>query len=111
MKSISLFSGYSANGLRLGIENDTKTISNLNESITSISTNYSIKDNIDVFVRFDMYDPDTNVDKNNLSYLITGVVFNYGNGLSMSPNMRKKTFEDSNNDEITEYKINFQFKF
>ena len=108
---ISLFGGFATKGLRLGIENDTETTGDLNKSITSISANYGIKDNMDVFMRYDMYDPNTDDDEDGSSYMITGVVFNCGNGLSMAPNMRTKSYEDANTDSETEYKLNIQYKF
>ena len=108
---ISLFGGYAAYGLRLGVEYDTETTGDLTKSITSISTNYGIKDNMDVFVRYDMYDPNADIDEDGSSYMITGVVFNCGNGLSMAPNMRTKSFENADADSETEYKLNIQFKF
>ena len=99
---ISLFGGYAAYGLRLGVEYDTETTGDLTKSITSISTNYGIKDNMDVFVRYDMYDPNADIDEDGSSYMITGVVFNCGNGLSMAPNMRTKSFENADADSETE---------
>ena len=107
----SLFGGYAANGLRLGVENATKTKGDLTESITSISANYGIKDNMDVFVRYDMYDPNADMDEDGRSYMITGVVFNCGNGLSMAPNMGITSYEDADADSETEYKLNIQYKF
>ncbi len=107
----SLFGGYAANGLRLGVENATKTKGDLTESITSISANYGIKDNMDVFVRYDMYDPNADMDEDGSSYMITGVVFNCGNGLSMAPNMGITSYEDADADSETEYKLNIQYKF
>ena len=108
---ISLFGGFATKGLRLGIENDTETTGDLNKSITSISANYGIKDNMDVFMRYDIYDPNTDVDEDGSSYMITGVVFNCGNGLSMAPNMRTKSYENTDTDSETEYKLNIQYKF
>ena len=67
-------------------------------------------DNINVFSRYDMYDENTSVEKDGLSYLITGILLNCGNGLSVAPNIRMESYEDDS-DSATEYKINFQFKF
>ena len=67
-------------------------------------------DNIDAYVRYDIYDADTLVEKDESSYLIGGILLNCGNGLSVAPNMRIKSYEDGS-DSLTEYKINFQFSF
>ena len=51
-------------------------------------------------------------DKGRLSsnYLIAGIIFNCGNGLSIAPNARMTFVEDGTKDP-NEYKINFQFIF
>ena len=107
---ISAFGGFSRMGLRLGAEYDMLTKGDTESSIISVSTNYNIMDNINVFARYDMYDKNTSVEKDGLSYLITGILLNCGNGLSVAPNMRIKSY-DSKSDSFTEYKINLQFKF
>ena len=107
---LSAFGGFSGMGLRIGAEYDMLTKGDTESSIISVSTNYNIMDNINVFARYDMYDKNTSVEKDGLSYLITGILLNCGNGLSVAPNMRIKSY-DSKSDSITEYKINLQFKF
>ena len=107
---VSIFWGFFGRGLRLGAEYDMLTKGDTESSIISVSTNYNIMDNINVFARYDMYDKNTSVEKDGLSYLITGILLNCGNGLSVAPNMRIKSY-DSKSDSFTEYKINLQFKF
>ena len=82
-------------------------------SIISVSANYSFMDNKDIFLRYDMYDGDTSVEKDDSSYIITGMLLSCGNGLSVAPNMRIKSYEDNSKEKesVTEYKVNFQFKF
>ena len=58
-----------------------------------------------------MWDDNITNIKNGKSYLIAGIVFNCDNGLSIAPNMRLKSYEDSTKDLINEYKVNFQFIF
>ena len=81
------------------------------ESIISVSTNYSVRDNIDVYVRYDMRDDNITNIKNGENYLIAGILLNCDNGLSIAPNMRIKSYEDDSKESVTEYKVNFQFKF
>ena len=57
-----------------------------------------------------MWDDNDEDKKNGKNNLITGIVLTCGSGLSMAPNMRMTSFED-NSDSVTEYRINFQFKF
>ena len=109
---ISAFGGFAGMGLRIGAEYDMLTKGNTESSIISVSANYSFMDNKDIFLRYDMYDGDTSVDTNGSSYIITGILLSCGNGLSVAPNMRIKSYEnDSKESDETEYKVNLQFKF
>ena len=109
---ISIFGGIS--GSRLGVVTEYNILQNrsLETNIISLSANYDLRDKMDVFIRYDIFDDnkDDTVEKNGNNYLIAGVQFKCGNGLSVAPNMRMTSFEDGS-DAVTEYKINFQFKF
>ena len=107
---ISAFGGFAGMGLRLGAEYDLLTKGDTESSIISVNANYGIIDNIDAFVRYDIWDDNDSVIKNGKNYLIAGVLFNCDNGLSLAPNMRIESFENDSESK-TEYKINFQFKF
>ena len=108
---ISAFGGFAGMGLRLGVEYDMLTKGDTESSIISVSANYSFMDNKDIFLRYDMYDGDTSVDKDGSSYIITGILLSCGNGLSVAPNIRMTSYEDAVKEIISEYKVNFQFKF
>ena len=108
---ISIFGGYAGMGLRFGAEYDMQTkAGDYEENIISASGNYGVMDNIDAFVRYDMWDDNDSDNKNGTNYFIIGFLFNCDNGLSVSPNMRMISYE-SDKDSTTEYLINFQFKF
>ena len=49
-------------------------------------------------------------DKNGENYLVTGIVLTCNGGISVAPNVRITTSEDET-EALTEYKVNFQFKF
>ena len=106
----SVFGGFAGMGIRIGGEYDMQTISGVNKNIVSVSTNYTVRDNIDVFVRYDIYDGDTSIDNDGENYLVTGIVLDCDGGISVAPNMRMTTFENET-EALTEYKVNFQFKF
>jgi len=106
----SVFGGFAGMGIRIGGEYDMQTISGVNKNIISVSTNYTVRDNIDVFVRYDIYDGDTSIDNDGENYLVTGIVLDCDGGISVAPNMRMTTFENET-EALTEYKVNFQFKF
>ena len=106
----SIFGGFAGMGIRIGGEYDMKTIGGVNSNIVSVSTNYTVRDNIDVFVRYDIYDGDTSIDNNGKDYLVAGIVLTCGGGISVPPNVRTTTYEDET-EALTEYKVNFQFKF
>ena len=108
---ISAFSGFSGMGLRLGAEYDMRTKAGDYESnIISVSANYKVRDNIDIFARYDMVDDNEDTNKNGENYLITGIILIYDGGISVAPNIRMTTFENET-EALTEYKVNFQFKF
>jgi len=104
----SIFGGFAGMGIRIGGEYDMKTIGGVNSNIVSVSTNYTVRDNIDVFVRYDIYDGNTSIDNNGKDYLVAGIVLTCDGGISVAPNVR--TYEDET-EAVTEYKVNFQFKF
>jgi len=106
----SIFGGFAGMGIRIGGEYDMKTIGGVNSNIVSVSTNYTVRDNIDVFVRYDIYDGDTPIDNNGKDYLVAGIVLTCDGGISVAPNVRTTTYEDET-EALTEYKVNFQFKF
>ena len=108
---ISGFGGYAGNNLRIGAEYDMQTSGDLEQTIVSITSNYRVLDNLDAYVRYDIYDENTTDEMNGENYLIAGILLNCGNGLSVAPNIRMTSFENSDNDDEMEYKINFQFKF
>ena len=108
---ISAFGGFAGMGLRFGAEYDMLTKGDTESSIISVSANYSFMDNKDIFLRYDMYDGDTSIDKDGSSYMITGILLSCENGLSVAPNMRIKSYESDSKESVTEYKVNFQFKF
>ena len=106
----SIFGGFAGMGIRIGGEYDMKTIGGVNSNIVSVSTNYTVRDNIDVFVRYDIYDGDTSIDNDGENYLVAGIVLTCDGGISVAPNVRTTTYEDET-EALTEYKVNFQFKF
>jgi hypothetical protein len=106
----SLFGGFAGMGLRLGGQFNMLTKGTTESKVVSVSANYGLKENINVFTRYDMWDDNDEDKKNGKNNLITGIVLTCGSGLSMAPNMRMTSFED-NSDSVTEYRINFQFKF
>jgi hypothetical protein len=109
----SLFGGFAGMGLRLGGQFNMLKKGGIESQIISVSSNYSMTDKLDAFVRYDMFDPNKDeIDgwKDNSTYLIAGIQLSCGNGLLVAPNIRMESYEDDL-DSATEYKINFQFKF
>ena len=106
----SLFGGFAGMGLRLGGEYDMLTKDSFKSNIISVSANYAVRDKIDIFARYDMIDDNDDTNKNVKNYLVTGIVLTCDGGISVAPNMRMTTFENET-EALTEYKVNFQFKF
>ena len=86
------------------------TIGSEESNIISVSANYAVRDKIDIFARYDMVDHNDDANKNGKNYLVTGIVLTCDGGMSVAPNMRMTTFENKT-EALTEYKVNFQFKF
>ena len=106
----SVFGGFAGMGLRLGGEYDMLTIGSVESNIISVSANYAVRDKIDIFARYDMVGDNDDVNKIGKNYLVTGIVLTCDGGMSVAPNMRMTAFENET-EALTEYKVNFQFKF
>ena len=118
---MGLFGGYSGNGLRLGGEYDVYThplkdittipldITEITSQIMAVYTSYKITSKLEGLVRYDMYDPDTDTDKNGTNYMIAGLNYYPVKGLIITPNLRLTTPEAG--EGTTHAKLNFQFKF
>jgi len=107
----SVFGGFAGKGLRLGGEYDLLTKGSVESNILSVSANYKLKDNIDIFARYDLFDDNDDANNNGNNYLITGIVLDCDGGISVSPNLRMVNYENTEKDSEMEYKLNFQFKF
>jgi len=101
---LSVFGGFSFNELRVGAELDFLTENNVIQNLTSLTCAYSINNKIDAFARYDVLE-----NEGNEKYFISGIMYDCGSGLLVSPNIRIQN-------EIVHlydlaYKLNFQFKF
>lgn len=113
MKSVmAFFGGYAGSGFRVGAEFDTKTDSKteLSEQIIAFYGSYKFTDVFEGLVYIDMYDEDTATDEDGETYIIAGLNYYPTKGLTITPNVRLKSFEDGSDGE-TVFKMNFQFKF
>ena len=108
---VALYGGYAASRLRIGAEYDmyTDAGSDVTKQIIAFYTSCRLTDNLEGLVYYDMYDPNTNVDKDGKTYIIAGVNYSPGDGLIITPNIRMTTPEEG--DKTTIFKVNFQFKF
>ena len=109
----SVFGGFAGMGLRLGAEYDMHMLTkgSVESNIISVSANYTVKDNIDIFARYDMVDDNDEINKNGKNYLISGLVLTCEGGISIVPNLRILNYENTEKDVEMDYKVNFQFKF
>ena len=107
----SVFGGFAGMGLRLGGEYDILTKGSVESNIISVSANYTVRDNIDIFARYDMVDDNDATNKNGNNYIVTGIVLACHGGISVAPNLRMVNYENTDKDSEMEYKVNLQFKF
>ncbi len=112
---LGLFGGWAGMGARLGLEYDTKTTTGATDvvqSILGVTVNYKLPvAGLEAFTRLDLYDPDTDSDdENNETTILAGVKLSPVKGLVIAPNLRLTSFEDSDRDAVTYYRVNFEFK-
>ena len=104
------FAGYSKNNLRFGAEYDifTEKGVNLTKTIMSAYGNYKFTKKVELYARLDLYDPNTSLDNDGDTYIIGGLNFTPGKGLSISPNFRYLKPQTGTSASV--YGVNFQFK-
>jgi len=108
---IGLFGGIAGSGIRIGGEFDqfNDQGSQKKKQILSAYANYKLSSNSQIFGRVDLYDPDTNAEKDADNYFIAGVIYSPGKGLIIAPNIKRVIPESG--EGTTMYSVNFQFKF
>ena len=107
----SVFGGYASDKFRFGLEYDMLSNNGTEKTLTSFTSNFKYSETINIFARYDLIDDNNENEMNGENYLITGLTLDCGNGFIIAPNVRVKSFEDDTNEDETEYKISFQFKF
>jgi hypothetical protein len=86
------------------------SIGDIKQQIIAFYTSFKTNNNLRGSVYFDIYDSDTNSEKNVETYLIVGVNYYAAKGLIIAPNVRFTLYEDDRDKEAF-FKINFQFRF
>ncbi|MCK4296178.1 MAG: hypothetical protein KAX28_05920 [Candidatus Marinimicrobia bacterium] len=71
---------------------------------------YKVVDNLTVFGRVDIYDPNTETEDDGNTYIIAGIDYSAGKGFHIAPNIRYKSYQDGSDSEML-IKMNFEFKF
>ncbi|MFA7330068.1 MAG: hypothetical protein WC326_03235 [Candidatus Delongbacteria bacterium] len=122
---LGVFGGWAGMGARLGLEYDTKTTTgatDLVQTILGVTANYKLPvAGLEAFFRLDLYDPNTDdvadnagtpldESKNNETTILAGVKLSPVKGLVIAPNLRLTSYEDSDRDALTYYRVNFEFK-
>jgi len=105
---MGIFGGWSSNNITVGVESNIKEIGSMSASLTSIYANYSLSDNLSMFVRMDSNDPNASIDDNNVDTSWLGFKWTPTKGLDVCP-----TFIENDDRSIGDdgFEINFQFKF
>jgi len=116
------FAGWAGNGLRIGLESNTKDVDGVDNSLASMYATYKIKDNLSVFLRMDDIDENTDDVAVSEEKTLVGLIWTPTKGLDIALNKSDWTKGDpmncgDNNDEACDEtsdgttKLNFQFKF
>lgn len=109
-----IFGGFAKNGIRAGGEFDllkTDETTGRSEMVIAGYANCALREDLDIYGRVDMLDPDTGTSSDSEYYTIWGLAYAAGKGLTIAPNIRYTLFQDEDVDSLLEYKINFEFKF
>jgi len=103
------FAVYQIQKLRIGAEYDLMNNggSSVTGSIISAYANLSTSKYVDVFARYDFYDPNTDTANNGISYFIGGLNFKPNKGFYIAPNV--KVSSPQTGDTTTIYNLSFQF--
>ncbi len=110
---IGVFGAYAKSALRVGAEFDLFKDSGKDQTkqILSVFAVYKLKKDLELVGRVDMYDPNTDVDKDGETYVIAGLSWTPEKNLNVAPNIRYTTYQASGVDPMVLAKVNFQFKF
>lgn len=116
VKGKTLFGAYGAyakSGVRVGAEFDMFKDGgpDVTKQIISAFAVYKINDKTELLARVDMYDPNTDVDKDGQTYVIAGASFVPSKGFYVAPNLRFTAYQADGVDNDVLFKVNFQFNF
>ena len=100
-----LFGGLGTSLIRGGLEYYTKDNASVNSSLLSYSMNCAFGNSLNLFVRQDTKDPNTDINDNETDTLMAGFIWSPIAELKICPNITKVDDGDET------LKVNFQFKF
>lgn len=105
------FGGLSTDKFRAGAEFERLVNSGSDKTgqILSVYGNFHLLANVELFGRYDSYDPDVAADKDGKSYIILGASYSPAKGLTIAPNFRYVDYQDGTT-ATKLYKINFEIK-
>lgn len=105
------FAGFATSALRVGAEFDMKSEKLEKDNtaqLLSVYGNYKISKKLSGFGRFDLTDPDIEIDKDGANYIIVGLNYQPEKEFYIAPNMYLKMPETG--DSETTYQVSFRFK-
>jgi len=111
-QTIAAFGGFAKSGLRISGEFDVIKSSEIDncQQVMAAYCAYSSLDNLTVFSRVDIYDPNTETENYGNTYVIVRIDYSAGKGFHVAPNIRYKSYQDGSDSEML-IKMNFEFKF
>ena len=111
-KSVTgVFAGMTKGKVRIGADYDLLKDNGLDitKSIISVYGILAVQPNLNLFARFDQWDPNTTIDDDGESYIIAGVDYLPVKGFYIAPNFR--LINPQIGDVVKMVKVNFQVKF
>ena len=113
---MGVFGGFSGFGARVGFEYNMGTDLGLagygsSSSLMSFYANYGLSfvEGLSVMLKYDISDPDADVEKNETTTMLAGLIYQCADGFTVSPNMLQTTVGEA--DPTTAMNLTFQFQF
>jgi len=116
-QTMALFVGMTGETLNAGVEVFQKTHAKalagdeLIENGISIFGSVRIADKLKGFGRFDIYDPNTDMDNDGLNYIIAGIDYEPEKNVNIMPNIRVESYELSDKDSLITALLTFFYRF
>jgi len=117
-QTLALFAGVSQENFKGGVEvfqkTNVKQATNGNDLVEnglSVFGSLNLFGNIKGFARYDIYDPNTNINDDGKKYIVAGFDFEVEKGVKIMPNIKIETSDQSGKKDKLQGAVTFFYKF